>query len=120
MIACETLIHGNQKSGGIKMKKVITTIAAAGITFMLAAGPALAASTDATGAAPKGDVKSAQPAVKTDADNAKVKDGDVTKDSKKAAKKKSAKKKSSKKAKAKKQNAAGDMGQSAPDMPQTK
>lgn len=101
------------------MKKIITTIVAAGVTFMLAVAPALAASTDA-GAA-KTDVKNTQPAAKVDAEKAKTKDADKATDVKKDTKKKAAKKKGTKKAKAEKKAEkkaeAGDAGKAATTAP---
>lgn len=104
------------------MKKILTTIVAAGVTFMFAVAPALAASTDA-GAA-KTDVKKTQPAAtKVDAEKAKVKDADKATDVKKDTKKKTAKKKAGKKAKAAKKvekaekKAAGDAGTTTPATP---
>lgn len=101
------------------MKKIITTIVAAGVTFMLAVAPALAASTDA-GAA-KTDVKNTQPAAKVDAEKAKTKDGDKATDVKKDTKKKAAKKNGAKKAKAEKKTEkkadAGDAGKAAATAP---
>lgn len=101
------------------MKKIITTIVAAGVTFMFAVAPALAAGTDA-GAA-KTDVKTTQPAAKVDAEKAKTTGTDKAVDVKKDTKKKAAKKKAAKKAKAEKKDekkaAAGDAGKAATTAP---
>jgi hypothetical protein len=101
------------------MKKIITTIVAAGVTFMFAVAPAFAAATD-TGAA-KTDVKNTQPAAKVGAEKAKVTDADKATDVKKDTKKKTAKKKAAKKAKAEKKAekkaAAGDAGKASTTAP---